>query len=254
MSSSPTTQPVSGSQAGLTELENWIDYSATARERVGEVVTKLTAWTLPREPWKPGEFVNPLRGDLDSQFWFWNRAANRFIDRGHFDAAREVWSAHYLACLSLQNAYRHRFDKSMPLCNMGFAFVREGRWRLAIKCWYLGLIEDALTDAPGAHDALNYLNLRKMRVPTTVLDQLITAVESRFVRQAITPWLPELVIEPWLNPTSLAPSEDCLKSVDKLSRLLDQSYPGLPDPAAPWENTLAPCWSFADWARGVVDG
>src|SRR5947209_6059280 len=93
-------------------IEAWVDQFGAQPERVGELIRGLTALTLPVEPWKPADSsVNPLRGDLDSQFWFWNRAATNFVEHGNFQIASEIWSAHYLAYLSLQLRFHNRHHK-----------------------------------------------------------------------------------------------------------------------------------------------
>src|SRR3954467_5492184 len=80
-------------------VESWVDQFGAEPDRVGELIRGLTALTLPEQPGKPdGTAVSPLRGDLDSQFWFWNRAANNFVEHRHFQAAAEIWSALYLTC------------------------------------------------------------------------------------------------------------------------------------------------------------
>lgn len=235
-------------------FESWIQRTATGPDSLFTVINSLTAWSLPPEPWRHGAAVNPFRGDLDSQLWFWNRAANHYLDRGNPLAAAEVWSAHYLVYLSLQLRFHQRYHKGLPLCNIGFAFDRAGRKKLAVKCWLLGVIEDAITNTHSAADEVNSRNLRKHGIAPAVLDQLIATIESRFSSQAIVPIFPEAAIEVWLHPAMIGASEPCFASVDELARRLARSYPALPDPSRPWENTLAPSWGFADWAAGVLDG
>jgi hypothetical protein len=248
------SESASATQDAFSEIETWIEQNAVRPENVGEVVERLTALTLPSQPWNPSDTVNPLGGDLEAQFWFWNRAANHFLGRGHFQAAVEVWSAHYLSYLSLQLRYHHRYHKGMPLCNIGYAFARAGRARLAVRSWLLGVVEDSLTDVSTATEAVSYQNLRKMRVAPAVLSQLIATVESRFLSQSTVPLFPESVIELWLNPTLVVASETCMKSLGLLSESLARCYPKLPNSTHPLEETLHPFWGFADWVNGVSYG
>jgi len=251
-SSLSPSQGATATQDEPASLESWIDQKTSGPGDVRELVEHLTTLSLPREPWNPGGAVNPLRENLEAQFWFWNRAAGNLADRGHHQAAADVWSAHYLTYLSLQLRYRHRYHKAMPLCNIGFAFSRAGRRRLAAKVWLLGVIEDTLTDVPSAGDGISFQNLRRMGVAPAVLNQLIATVESRFIDQSVVPLFPESVIELWHRPEMSAPSEGCIRSIDILAGLLARDYPALPDPATPWI-TLATFWGFADWLEGAVD-
>jgi hypothetical protein len=129
-----------------TELAEWIDQTALRPESVGDIVQRLTALTLPADSWSPGDLVNPFQGDLEDQLWPWNRAANRLVNQGYPNAAADVWSAMYLACLSLQQRLHSRIHKATPLCNIGFALARAGQRRLAAKSWLLGVVEEALSD------------------------------------------------------------------------------------------------------------
>jgi hypothetical protein len=90
-----------------------------------------------------------------------------------------------------------------------------------------------------------------MQVAPSILRQLVTAVESRFFSPPFTPMLPEMAIELWLHPTSLAPSELCMKQTDALLRRLDATYPQLPEPTNSW-SILNLYWDFADWSEVLV--
>ncbi len=235
-------------------LKSWIDENTAGPDHVESVVARLMSLTLPVAPWNPNVPVNPFREDLESQCWFWNRAGGNLTDAGHHLEAVNVWAAHYLSLLSLQLKFHHRYHKGMPLCNIGFAFARMGRTRLAAQSWLLGVIEDALTHGSMADESQSYRNLLRVNVATSVLDQLVTTVETRLNRQSVSPLFPESVVELWLHPTTLAPSEDCVLSVDLLVAKLGESYPTLPDRAKPWDRTLSPFWGFADWVGGILGG
>jgi hypothetical protein len=246
-------------------LDDWeilayrfIDELAKDPRHVEDLVKKLTSLTLPERPWEPlssndSLHVNPLKGELDFQFWFWNRAGNTLLDFGHPAAAAEIWSAAYLASLSIQQRYRQRYHKGMPLCNLGFAFARAGQPRWAIGSWFLGVVEDVLADGSTARGGANYRNLLQMKIISTVIDQMILTVESKFLDQFIIPMLPEAVIGLWLNPTMPAPSKDHFEHADRLMQHLTQSYPGLPNPASPWSD-LRDYWEFSDWSERVASG
>lgn len=244
---------IAGPHDPSAEIAEWVDKNASEPRNLGEIIARLTAWTLPATPWDPGQAISPLRGDLDAQCWFWNRAANNLMAHGHHAGAVDVWSALYLAYLSLQQRFHHRYPKGMPLCNLGFAFARAGRTRQAVRCWLLGVVEDALTSVSTTPDAVNYRNLLRKGVAPTVLRQLVEMVESRFLNESIVPLFPESVIEIWRHPIMVAPSEPCVSSLDMLAERLARSYPSLPDPATPW-TLLAASWGFVDWLEGVYDG
>src|SRR5262249_43687360 len=144
------------------DVQQWIDQHTKRPENLEEVIDRLTAWTLPVKPWLPTKHVNPLLGDLDGQFWLWNRAGGNLVDGGYPDAAAKVWSASYLVYLCLQSQFQHRYHKGMPLCNMGYASARSNQKELAKKSWLLGLVEEALTVPDTYSDSLNYQNLQSV--------------------------------------------------------------------------------------------
>jgi hypothetical protein len=236
--------------------EEWIDEKTKDSIPVGSLIEELVSVSLPPQPWDDsGTVVNPLRGNLDAQFWAWNRAANAKLKRQRPQDALEIWSAMYLVFLSLQQKYHHRYRKGMALCNVGYALGKiAGQRQLQAKSWLLGIVEDVLTDPSSSSEQLNFRNALSMRGATSsILRQLVAAIESRFVDQSITPLLPETCIELWLEPTRRAPSEECMKRIDHLLDRLDRSYPHLPDPGNSW-SLLQETWGFLEWAKGVIGG
>jgi hypothetical protein len=230
------------------QVEQWIDENTRGPENLISVIEQLTAWTLPPKPWLSGTFVNPLQGNLDVQSWPWNRAAGNLLDGGYAEQAAQVWSAWYLAYLSLQRQYQQRYHKGTPLCNIGLASIRAQHREVAIKSWLLGLVEDTLTTPEQYHEFNNYRNLTLAGLSPPVLHQLAATVASRFLNEQIIPACPETVIDLWLHPGAPAPSEQCLREIERLGERLDNAYPNLPEPANPW-GTLSEFWSFLDIAK-----
>ncbi|HWE37695.1 MAG TPA: hypothetical protein VG406_14100 [Isosphaeraceae bacterium] len=236
------------------DLPSWIDAHSEDPRHLGALIDRLASITLPEKPWSSVGIETPLSGGIERLAWSWNRAAANLADRGHYQAAAEVWAGHYLACLSLQQKYQYRYHKGMPLCNLGYALARAGHGSFAAKSTILGVIEDALTDPATAIEHQSAVNLLRWPVAPAVIEQLITTVQSRFLDlQTIMPVLPETVVEIWRSPALLAPSERCMGNVDEFSSRLRENYPRLSDPAN-CSKILGQFWSFADWSEGIIRG
>jgi hypothetical protein len=231
------------------DLVDWIDARTSEPSHLGEVIDNLTSNFLPARPW---ESATGFADDIETLAWPWNRAANGLIDHGYIVAAVEVWSAHYLACLSIQLKYHQRFHKGMPLCNIGFALIKSGSRIAAAKAWLVGVVEDTLRRVATAPVAQNYRNLVKLGVAPAVLDQLITTVESRFMDRSAVPLFPEMVMDLWAHPTRITPREAYFRSIDELVPRLNRSYPRLPDTVNSW-GMLESFWGFGDWSEGVLN-
>lgn len=244
------------SDGASAELEQWIDANCIGPDDVGRVVERLARRTVPPQPWHPSRTANPVSADFEEVNWPWNRAAGNLVERGFPGAALEVWSAHYLVYLSLQQRYYQRYPKGGPLCNIGYALAKVRNTSAAAKSWLLGLAEDALTDPAASYEQKNYLNLRRVDAARAVLGQVIRTVESRFLDQAIVPLLPECAIELCLQPGRLSSSEECFARMSRLLAGLAESYPELPSNSQCWA-LLNHAWAFADWSvlaqPGVVE-
>src|SRR5258707_14234110 len=107
-----------GSENSVNEVDRQIEEAGDIRE----LVESLTAHTLMAHPWEDmPTAANPFRGGIEAQFWPWNRAAHALLRKQDQAGALEVWSAMYLASLSMQRQFQHRYHKAMALCNIGFA-------------------------------------------------------------------------------------------------------------------------------------
>lgn len=240
-------------EPSFADLPAWIDEHSEDPRHLGALIDRLASITLPERPWESG-VETPLSGGIERLAWSWNRAATNLADRGHNRAAAEVWAGHYLACLSLQQKYQHRYHKGMPLCNIGYVLPRIGERGDAVKSTLLGVIEDSITDPPTAFAHQSAQNLLRWPVAPAVIDQLIATVRTRFLDlQTIVASFPETIVEIWRSPSLLTPSEKCMRNVEDLLDRLRKSYPKLPDP----ENCLAVLkgfWSFADWSEDIIRG
>ena len=198
--SEPKTQEVSGDDLELMEeIDGLTRESCDSMKKVVGFLVKLA---LPLEPWKPFEFGDSLRSGIENLGWPWNRAAWNYLDRKETKSAVAVWSAHYLALLSLQIRLGQRLHKSMPICNLGAAWANAGNKQLAVKCWSLGVVEDTLTRRSGASKETSYENLINSGVSDVILDHIILNVKLRFLNRhslgpPIVPLFPEEVLDFW---------------------------------------------------------
>jgi hypothetical protein len=236
-----------------TDLMNQIDELVPNVQDVAEVIDFLAGITISAKPWNEGG-ANALRGDLEGQFWPWNRAAGELIRNNRPKDALEVWSAMYIAFLALQAKNYQRYHKGMALCNVGYAFGKIASKReMQAKCWLLGIIEDVLTNPETADAQLNFRNAAKSGISETILRQFARTIETRFVEEAIVPAFPETCVEFWQDPTWQVPSDHCLRNVTRLHQLIQESSPQMPQVES-YADLLEQIWSFADWSKGVVRG
>lgn len=240
-----------GGFSTLEELDSWLGEVTSDPKTVDDVIEHLVAGTLPDPIWEVGQVLaSPFRENFDAQCWFWNRAANGYLQSGHRQEAVEVWASLYLATLSLQQKYRCRLHKSMSLCNIGVALGKiPGHRELQAKSWSLGLIEDVFSEPTGYLDGLNFRNLRSMRgVTSASLQQLGLMIEKRFLASALILELPERCIEYWFHPLLITPTRECLLRTEELLSKLEGSYPNLPEPGRRLA-MIEQAWGFADWTR-----
>ena len=118
---------------------------------------------------------------------------------------------------------------------------------LAIKAWLLGTAEDAFANSATVKDSLSFANLLATRVPRPWLEQYLSTINSRFIDLSVTPLLPELVPDFWLNRFYSA-DQSIAGKAEQIESEAVAEYPRLRPNSL---NFLEKAWAFLKLPEGV---
>lgn len=228
-------------QDNNASMETWID-KHTQPDQLEQVLAYLTNYMIGKDPQNLGGIPHPPSSGYEGLLWPWNRAGGRFLDRGLPVQAAEVWAGCYLSLLSLQERYKFRTHKGMPLCNMGIAFLRAQDSETAILSWFLGLVEDTMTNPDTCMETQNFKNLLSVEVPETAVKSFALGIQSRFSDPFVTVALPELAFHIGSKPNQRSFHPDVLAAVERLLSELARAFPQLPKDVSPVES-IRRVWS-----------
>ena len=190
-----------------------------------QIINQLHAWTVGDEHEDSRLRINPYRGDLESQYWFWNRAASGFLSLNRYSDALEVFASHYLAILGIQSRIMARLHKGMPLCNIGYALQKLGNSQLACTSWFLGFIEDAMSRPGTAMQAANFKNLVSTGVSTLFLDTARSNIDRIRREIEVIPILPEAIVFASVSRIRDFPDARAVDALQSLVGSVANAYP-----------------------------